>query len=228
MSDINKIVQAIAEADVSTKSWASVDKAKLPASCFLWVEDPEKKATWHLPVYEGAGSVDKDTGMYSDRGPLNANAVRAALAAVGGARTGKAMNVPASARKKLDALAKELKIGEAAEQALLGSIVAGAGQQDSRPWIPVDEKVKLDEQFFPLDRAIMDAVKEKYGQWAYVLDFSDKEIVFQVDQPMTAAIPQGVVKSPVPKLIKYKVTKQTVELVGDPVEVKRVVRYEEK
>ena len=89
---------------VSNKSWASIDKSKLPASCFLWVGDPNKKSTWHLPVYE------KSTN--GGRGHLNLNALRAAAAAIAGARTGKAMAIPASVRAKLTGLLKRYKMGE--------------------------------------------------------------------------------------------------------------------
>jgi len=93
----------LAKAEVSKRPWEGVDKSKLPAACFLWVEDPQKKETWHLPVYEGAGEM-KD-GMYTKRGPLNAGAVRAARAAVGGARTGTPMaGVPASVKSRLEGM----------------------------------------------------------------------------------------------------------------------------
>jgi len=99
-------------AAASEKDWGSINKSQLPASCFLWVEDPDKKETWHLPVYEGSGGIDPKTGMYRGRGPLNFNALRAAAAAVGGARTSKAMSVPASVRAKLEGLLERNKIGE--------------------------------------------------------------------------------------------------------------------
>lgn len=91
----------LADGKVSRRAWGSVDKSKLPRSCFLMQGDPGKKDTWKLPVYEGAGDIGAD-GMYSKRGPLNINGVRAALDAVGGARTGKAMNVPAGVRSRLE------------------------------------------------------------------------------------------------------------------------------
>ena len=91
------------KAEISTKPWSGVDKSKLPKECFLWVEDPEKKETWHLPVYEGAGPMED--GMYTKRGLLNANAVRAARAAVGGARTGTPMaGMPASVKSRLEGM----------------------------------------------------------------------------------------------------------------------------
>jgi len=93
----------LTKAEVSNRDWGTVDKSRLPAACFLWVEDADKKTTWHLPVYEGAGAIGAD-GMYERRGALNANAVRAARAAVGGARTGQAMQVPASVRSTLERL----------------------------------------------------------------------------------------------------------------------------
>ncbi len=106
----------IGKADVSTAPWANVDTTKLPKSCFLWIEgDGSTKAQWHLPVYEGAGPMGKD-GMHMQRGPLNANAVRAALSAVAGGRTGKPMNVPAEVKARLEQLATSLNIGGRAEQ----------------------------------------------------------------------------------------------------------------
>jgi len=117
--DIDKEIEneIYAKAGVSNRAWSEVDKSQLPASCFLVVGDPKLKATWKLPIYEGAGEIDPDTGMHKERGLLNLNALRAASAAVGGAHTGEAMHIPAEARAKLESLLKEYKIGEAAKHA---------------------------------------------------------------------------------------------------------------
>lgn len=72
------------KAQISEKPWGDVDKTKLPKECFLYVEDPEKKSTWKLPVYEGAGEIGEE-GLYEGRGPLNRNGVYAAAAAMAGA-----------------------------------------------------------------------------------------------------------------------------------------------
>lgn len=109
-------VRRIMEADTSTRSWATVDKSKLPASCFLWVEDPKKKTTWHLPYREGEGGINPETGMYNKAGPVNINALRAIAQAVGGARTGTPMKLPAEIRTKINRLLKRYKIGEYAKQ----------------------------------------------------------------------------------------------------------------
>ena len=101
--------------EVSNRSWATVDKPSLPASCYLWVEDPKKKTTWRLPVYEGGGGIDPKTGMYRQRGELNLGALRAASAAVAGARTGTPMSIPTSVKAKLISLLKTHKIGQFAE-----------------------------------------------------------------------------------------------------------------
>jgi len=94
-------------AAISSKSWGLVNKSKLPKVCFLWIEgDGKTKDQWHLPVYEGAGGINPKTGMYRKRGPLNRNAVKAAWAAIHGARTGKSMRVPSAVRTKLEALRK--------------------------------------------------------------------------------------------------------------------------
>lgn len=98
--------------EISRRSWDAVDKAKLPPECFLVVGDPDLKATWKLPVYEGAGGTDPDTGMYRERGLLNVNALKAAWAAIKGARTGEPMRVPAEVRSKVESWLEALGIGE--------------------------------------------------------------------------------------------------------------------
>lgn len=106
----------ILEAETSNRPWSAVDKSKLPAACFLWVEDPKKKSTWHLPYKEGAGSIDPTTEMYRSAGPVNLNALRAISTAVAGSRTGKAMSVPSAVRTKINRLLKQYKIGKFADQ----------------------------------------------------------------------------------------------------------------
>jgi hypothetical protein len=69
---------------ISRRPWGAIDKDCLPDSAFL---DPKGR---RLPVYEGAGPKDA-RGRYTRRGALNLNGVRAALAAVHGARSGAAM-----------------------------------------------------------------------------------------------------------------------------------------
>jgi hypothetical protein len=89
---------------ISNKSWASVDKSKLPKSAFLWIEgDGKTKAQWHLPYKDEQGNV-------------NLGALRAIAAAVAGARTGKPMKIPSEVRKKIDNLLKKYKIGKYAEK----------------------------------------------------------------------------------------------------------------
>ena len=107
--DVRLLHDAVAEAvsrialmEISNRSWASVNKSKLPRSCFLVPGDPDDKESWKLPVYEGAGPLDA-SGHYTRRGPLNINAVRAALAALGGAHTGTPMaGVPAGVKARLE------------------------------------------------------------------------------------------------------------------------------
>jgi len=106
------IFKLIQEQDASTTSWANVNKSKLPKECFLWVEDPNKKSTWHLPYREGAGGIDPKTGMYKSAGAVNLNALRAISAAVGGARTGTPMNIPSEIKGKVQKLLKDNNIGD--------------------------------------------------------------------------------------------------------------------
>jgi len=92
------------EEGVSDKSWADVDKSKLPKSAFLWIEgDGKTKDLWHLPYKDEAGNV-------------NLGALRAIAAAIAGARTGKPMSIPADVRKKIDDLLKKHKIGQYAKK----------------------------------------------------------------------------------------------------------------
>ena len=108
-------VEEILERDASNKAWSLVDKRKLPAQSFLWIEDRSKRSTWHLPYREGAGGIDPETGMYRQAGPVNLNALRAISQAIGGARTGKPMSIPKEIRSKIRKLLKEFNIGEFAE-----------------------------------------------------------------------------------------------------------------
>jgi len=109
---LDQQVQKILEQDSSQRAWADVDKSKLPRSCFLWIEDPNKKATWHLPYREGTGGLDPDTKMYRSAGPVNLGALRAIAAALGGARTGTPMKVPSEIRSKIKKLLQRYNIGE--------------------------------------------------------------------------------------------------------------------
>ena len=96
----------------SGKPWANVSKANLPRSAFLWVEDPKRKSTWHLPYREGTGGIDPATEMYRQAGAVNLAALRAIAAAIGGARTGTPMAMPSQVRSKITNLLKKYKIGK--------------------------------------------------------------------------------------------------------------------
>ena len=109
---LSKEVKKILEADTSNTSWALVNKSQLPYQCFLWVEDKNKKSTWHLPYREGTGGIDPDTKMFRRAGPVNLNALRAVSQAIGGARTGTPMNIPAQIKAKIKKLLKQYKIGD--------------------------------------------------------------------------------------------------------------------
>jgi hypothetical protein len=113
--EVAKILPLI-EQDTSERSWADVNKSKLPRQSFLWVEDPKKKDTWHLPYREGTGGIDPETGMYRQAGAVNLNALRAISQAVAGAHTGTPMRIPSEIRSKINKLLKKYKIGKFAER----------------------------------------------------------------------------------------------------------------
>ena len=108
-------VRKIMERDASNKSWTLVDTTKLPSQCYLWIEDRDKKSTWHLPYREGAAGIDPETKMYRKAGPVNLDALRAIDEAIGGAKTETAISIPKEIRNKITKLLKEFNIGEYAE-----------------------------------------------------------------------------------------------------------------
>jgi len=202
--NLNKL-ESILEQAVSTRSWAKVNKSKLPASCFLWVPDPKKKSTWKLPYREGAGGIDSKTGMYKKAGPINLNAIRAILAAIGGARTGKPMSVPTSVRKRVEALAKKYKIGKYKEKFFFGGLV-------------------IFDAFKSLRASLNQAVAKVFGKNSYIQDFSNTEVVvgFYGDGDVADLAPEARKF----KKVKFKVTKGNVEFIGSPEDVKMITTYE--
>ncbi len=143
---VGVVKSLFAKAEISTADWSAVDKTKLPATCFLVVGDPTKKSTWKLPVYEGAGEIGED-GMYAKRGPLNANAVRAARAAIMGARTGEMMQgVPASAKAKLDDMMRMMQRTQ--KRWVSGLTKTASGHSSAKRWVELSKTcaaVTLDE-----------------------------------------------------------------------------------
>lgn len=95
-------IEVETEEGASTKSWASVDKSKLPKSAFLIVGDPKLKSTWKLPFKDEEGNI-------------SLGALRAISAAIAGARTGKPMSIPADVRARIENLLKKYKIGKYAK-----------------------------------------------------------------------------------------------------------------
>lgn len=190
------------EEEASNKSWASVDKAKLPAACFLWVEDAEKKSTWHLPYREGTGDINPETGMYSKAGAINLGAVRAIMAALGGARSGKAMSVPDAVKAKAEALAKRFKIGSYAEA-----------------------QEAIEEAFVALGDALEDAVAQRWPDRYILYDFSNEDAILRVcPKPMN---PGDAMNDDYEKYYRvgYQLTDDEIKFDGEPVEVRQVVDY---
>ena len=115
--------EGIVSKAISERSWGSVDKSALPRSAFLVQAD--NWSDCKLPVYEADTASPKDEeGHYTRRGDLNANAVRAALAAVAGGRTGKAMEVSQDVLAELNALAERCGINasKSSEVEIMGGV----------------------------------------------------------------------------------------------------------
>lgn len=211
MTKVREIIDKVllGEQETSTKSWAQVNKSKLPASCFLWVSDKEKKSTWKLPYREGAGGIDPKTGMYRSDGPINLNAVRAIMSALGGARTGKAMNVPADVRKRAEALAKKYKIGKYKESMFMVKYMIVA------------------EAFVSLRSALDVAVQKEFGKDAYVADFSNREVIVgtytRAEESPSVGSGEGEYKR-----VSYKISNGEVTFTDEPKSVRKVISYEQQ
>lgn len=83
-------------------SWSSVDKSELPREAFADRGEPDKKSTWRFPHHHVKGET-----LYAHKG-----GIRAALQALGGARTGDKPDASKSTRDHLAAHAKAAGIGE--------------------------------------------------------------------------------------------------------------------
>jgi len=197
-----KKVAEVEEIEVSTKSWASINKTKLPASCFLWVSGTRNR----LPYREGAGEVDVKTGMYKEAGPININAVRSIMSALAGARTGEKMSVPASIKKKAEALAEKYKSHKYKEN-MFGM-----------------KYMIVVEVFNSLGDALRLVVANKFGKDSYVADYSSKEVIIGYNRDSEV----GSYASNKYDKIAYKIVKGAVEFVGVATSVKRVTRYESR
>lgn len=102
--------EGIDKAELEEKAWSYSDKKSLPDSAFAWVEHGEgcakadgktPQSCRHLPYKDKSGKADCPH-------------VRAALQAIGGARSGKKMSVPAGVQQKLRGALKGCQ-GEKAE-----------------------------------------------------------------------------------------------------------------
>lgn len=134
-----KNMPSISLAEISRKPWGSVNKSKLPRSCFLIKGTPDNKDSWKLPVYEGAGPLDAD-GHYTQRGALNINGVKAALGAIHGARSGQNMSgVPAGTVQRLQNLLKKYSGGDGGDSS--SSTKASEGVEETMTRI---KSAKLD------------------------------------------------------------------------------------
>ena len=156
------IMKLIQEQDTSTASWASVNKSKLPKECFLWVEDPKNKSTWHLPYREGAGGIDPKTGMYKSAGPINLQALRAISAAVAGARTGEPMKIPSEIRGKIEKLLKDNNIG--AENKKTNEYLMNGTPEEQNQNSMKHQMIDMMDAMEKMKDKMSDAMKTKYEQ----------------------------------------------------------------
>lgn len=116
-------VQNLLESETSSKEQTKINRAKLPADCFLWVEDEKKRSTWMLPYREGAGEIDPRTGMYESAGPVNLKALCAINAVLSEKQGGKPVSIPQRIKSKIKRLLKQYSIGEHAPMEYKGVVL---------------------------------------------------------------------------------------------------------
>lgn len=131
--------------DENEPNWGDVDKTKLPAIAFAYVEDPEKKSTWKLPHHWVKNGTELDEkGVWKDGELLVHRAgVIAAYAALQGARSGDPMNVPDSARQHILEHRKVLndalgKVYTTAEKKIFDKL--------AEDFIPVQKQIPITKQ----------------------------------------------------------------------------------
>jgi hypothetical protein len=82
----------------------------------------------------------------------------------------------------------------------------------------INNPLSLTEEFISLDKAIRDAVKDTFGDAAWVKDFSQDSIIFTAQNPGS---PDVLL------MVGYLLFDDGIEFVGDPVIVNRTEDYEE-
>lgn len=82
-----------------------------------------------------------------------------------------------------------------------------------------------EERFFSLQKELTAAVKEKAGKKSYVIDFSDKEIIYKVYTDGGEISSEG---EDTYYKIGYKISSEKIELVGEPQKVEKSVQYEKQ
>lgn len=156
---------------LSNTAWSSVDKSKLPDSCFL---DPKGR---RYPVREGAGALVD--GRYTKCGNYNRSGLLAAWAAVQGARSGQEEH--GRIRSKLMTLLKRFKLGPAAEgsKEMLNSLGMQIAQELYVDAAPSDSySAKLDELREELKRLYPESswINLEVGSPTYcIFSYSGKE-----------------------------------------------------
>ena len=109
-AEVNKLLKN--EAKVIT------NKSQLPPQCYLWIEDRDKKNTWHIPFREGIGDIDPATKMYSKAGPINLNVLNAISESINNST----MTIPREIKNKITKLLKEFNIGKFKESKSMNKI----------------------------------------------------------------------------------------------------------
>ena len=105
--EVNKLLE---ESSVN-QPWRETDKRKFPRKAFLWVDNEDKRSSWHIPYRQGTGEIDKRTGYYESAGAVNLNVLRAVAQVIERKPDGQRMIIPAKIRSKINNVLEVNKIG---------------------------------------------------------------------------------------------------------------------
>jgi len=105
--EVNKVLHE----SPNNTGWFEIDKRNFPRKAFLWVDDEDRRSTWHLPYRQGTGNIDKKSGYYESAGAVNLNVLRAVAQVLESHARDDKLNIPAKIRSKINNVLEVNKIG---------------------------------------------------------------------------------------------------------------------
>lgn len=220
----NGIKLAIEEQEnLSKKSWKKINVEKLPVECFFWVENVNDRNTWYFPYREGTGGFNHEVGIFNKAGKININAVRDIICEVQ-----KNNDVPVYIKKKVESFAKRLGIIKFDKDNK--PIIIYSNFQELNKLLGMIRPKDIDKMegnskagnllicktFISIRDELNVALQDKFGNEFYIVDFSNKEVVYSKSFPDAEVLYK----------VGYILKNGKIILTGNPVEVERKTTYE--